>query len=110
VNLNILSEETQSPLLSDSSAKGVLIGVGNLGRVLAPEVEWSSFISSDFGKHWSKLNKQKMLFETGNKGGLIIGVKDSKPTSEILFSWDYGITFKEMMINDSGRGYVSFKC
>lgn len=103
VNLNLLSKEIQAPFFTDKEAKGVLMGVGNLGRVLGPESEWSSFISSDFGKHWSKLNKQKLLFNVENKGGLILGLRDSEPTSEIMFSWDYGETFKEMMISQSGR-------
>ena len=101
LNLNILSQEIHSPLLSGHSAQGIIFGIGNFGKCLGPEDQWSTFVSSDFGKKWGKVHKEKLLYETTASADLVILARDSEPTNQIMFSWDYGASFKDMIISDS---------
>lgn len=109
LNLNILSQELHSPLFDKASAQGIIFGVGNFGKSLGPENLWSTFVSSDFGKKWNKVEKEKLLYEMTDSADLVIMARDSEPTNQIMFSWDYGASFKEMIISDSSNflGFVN---
>lgn len=34
------------------------------------------------------------MYEIGDRGGLIVMARDDKPTKEVIYSWDEGLTWE----------------
>ncbi|KAM9939886.1 hypothetical protein OXX80_000677 [Metschnikowia pulcherrima] len=79
---------------SSSSAIGFLIGVGNVGEELVSYEEASTFISADGGITWKEIAKGVFMWEYGDRGTILLLVKATEATDEILFSTDDGNTWQ----------------
>jgi hypothetical protein len=92
-----------SPLVSYKDIPGLIISNGNTGRFLQEFSENDQFVylSRDWGRSWRKINKGQWLKSSLDRGGIIIISKEVEMTNSIKFSWDYGQSFKTMMIEDN---------
>lgn len=90
------------PFYSVSSAVGVVLANGNVGKFLShnPE-EISTFLSRDGGLSWFEVRKGSHTYEIGDHGGLIVIADDQHPTDTILYSWDEGLQWQELRVSDS---------
>lgn len=86
---------------SVESAAGLIIANGNVGRYLnLNKEEVSTFLSRDGGLSWFEIRKGSHIYEIGDHGALILLANDQKPTKEIFYSWDEGLTFETLKIYD----------
>lgn len=77
---------------SSSSAVGLLLGVGNVGRFLADITDKDNtytFMSRDAGVNWSVVKKGRYMWEYGDQGSLIVIVERSA-TNFGYYSTDEG--------------------
>lgn len=81
-------------LLSQASVPGVIIGHGNAGSSLSSQI--ASYISLDSGASWRLLMTGRRLIAMSKYAGIIVTVMDSEPTSELLFSVDYGSSWSQL--------------
>lgn len=103
LNLKILPSFMNSPLVSYQDIPGLIISNGNTGRYLQEFEENNQFVylSRDWGRSWRKIGKGQWLKSSLDRGGIIIISKEVEMTNSIKFSWDYGQSFKTMMIEDN---------
>jgi hypothetical protein len=100
LNLFGISSDTPS-FYSVDSAAGLIISNGSIGRYLTTdEKNISTFLSRDGGLNWFEIRKGSHIYEIGDHGALIVIADNKNPTSEILYSWDEGITFESLSISD----------
>jgi hypothetical protein len=81
-------------LQCEASVPGVIIGHGNPGNRLSHEV--ASYISLDSGATWRLLMRGRRLYAVSQYAGIIVNVNESEPTTELLFSADYGASWSQM--------------
>ncbi|CAR30378.1 type I sorting receptor [Lachancea thermotolerans CBS 6340] len=80
---------------SSGSALGYMIGVGNVGEYLLPKEECSTFITTDGGFTWKEIKKGSYQWEFGDRGSVIVLVKDQQKTDLITYSVDSGKTWND---------------
>ena len=68
---------------SVSSAAGMLIGVGNVGKYLSTYSEARTFLSVDAGLSWKEIVDDAYMYEVADSGNLIIFVNDEESTDSI---------------------------
>ena len=103
------------------SAGGFLMGVGSVGRALAPYRECDMFLSRDAGFTWQEVHKDAHKWVLGDKGSVILLVNDEQPTDAVLYSLDQGHSWTEHRFGerlrlrtidnvheDQGRRFVLF--
>ena len=57
-------------------------------------------MSADGGQNWIEVRKGSHVFEIADFGGVIGMAKDYEPTNEIIYSIDYGKSWKTKIIFD----------
>ena len=88
------------PFYSVESSNGLILGNGNIGKYLSfNDEEIHTYLSRDGGLSWSGVRKGPHVYEIGDYGGLIVMAETSKITDKILYSWDEGETFQEIILN-----------
>ncbi|KAJ3090965.1 vacuolar protein sorting/targeting protein PEP1 [Quaeritorhiza haematococci] len=82
---------------STSAAVGLMIGVGNVGPSLLEyeTVGNNMYITRDGGRTWTEIRKGTYKWAIGDHGGIIVLVKDRKPTDTLYYSWDFGAHWAE---------------
>ncbi|KAH3901805.1 type I sorting receptor SCDLUD_001587 [Saccharomycodes ludwigii] len=85
---------------SSGSAIGMLLGVGNVGDSLLPMEECSTFMTVDGGVTWKEVKKGPYQWEFGDRGSVIVLVKDGSKTSSITYSVDSGKTWKDYIFSE----------
>lgn len=80
---------------SHKSAPGLVIGNGNVGvHISFDETEIATFMSEDGGVSWREVMKGSHVYEFGDQGGIIVMCKYNQPTTKVMFSYNYGRTWK----------------
>jgi hypothetical protein len=87
-------------LFSASSARGLLIGVGNVGTKLKPLHYGDTFLSRDAGLTWKQIAKGPHLYEFGNHGAIMILVAQNRNADILLYSIDDGLTWCHLSVAD----------
>lgn len=77
-----------------SPAPGFVVGIGSVGAHLKPYDESDTFLSTDAGLSWRMVQRKPHLYEFGDSGSVIVLVNDEDPTDQILYSMDFGKTWK----------------
>ena len=82
-------------VFSSPSAVGLMMAVGNVGEYLTTKSEKTSdtFITRDGGIEWHAVMKGNYMWEYGDQGSIIVIVRDTVSTDEILYSLDEGQTW-----------------
>ncbi|KAG1874291.1 hypothetical protein F4604DRAFT_1763753 [Suillus subluteus] len=73
-----------------SPAPGFVMGVGSVGKALAPYEESNTYMSTNAGLTWSMVREGACQYEFGDSGSIIVIVDDEQPTSWIMYSTDMG--------------------
>ncbi|KAI8915699.1 hypothetical protein EDD86DRAFT_196660 [Gorgonomyces haynaldii] len=82
-------------VFSTSSAPGIIVGVGSVGKNLAPYEESDTFISKDAGRTWTCIKSGPMKYEVIDMGATIVLIPDSGSlTSTIFYSKNQGETWE----------------
>ena len=84
LHLHSFTERTDSlDKFSSSFAKGMLIGVGNVGNELSKYNDGDTFFSRDLGQTWKEIAEDAHMFEISNRGNIILLVNDEGPTETV---------------------------
>ncbi|KAG6381823.1 hypothetical protein JVT61DRAFT_432 [Boletus reticuloceps] len=81
------------PIFS-STAPGLVMGVGSIGRQLSPYEECDTFLSTDAGLTWRMVRREAHMYEFGDSGSIILAVNDEQMTNSVTYSTDFGSTWK----------------
>lgn len=99
--MNIYGGHTSTTkMISRSASAGIVIGVGSVGEFLQPYSQLNTFITRDAGVTWTEIRRGPSLYAFGDHGGLLVLIDDNTPTNKIQYSWNFGVTFKELVISD----------
>ncbi|EGV62208.1 Oligoxyloglucan reducing end-specific cellobiohydrolase [Yamadazyma tenuis ATCC 10573] len=97
LNLHSFTERADyRDTFSSPSAIGIMIGIGNVGSHLTKKSTGDTFLTRDGGLTWKEIKKGAYMWEYGDRGSIIVLVKDGK-TNELSYSLDEGkkwINFK----------------
>ncbi|SCV04049.1 LAMI_0H13036g1_1 [Lachancea mirantina] len=85
---------------SSGSALGMMVGVGSVGKELAPVKDCSTFITLDAGNTWREVRKGSHHWEYGDQGSIIVLVKDVEKTNYITYSIDSGKTWNDFEFSE----------
>lgn len=95
-------------LLSLSSAVGLMVGVGNVGKNLSPYLDGDMFLTRDAGKTWKEIYKGAHLWEFADQGALLVLVDDEEATDNLKYTTDEGKTWKSyQFVKDDKKIRVS---
>jgi photosystem II stability/assembly factor-like uncharacterized protein len=89
--------------LSSPSAVGLMLGVGNVGKKLAPYADSDTFLTRDGGFTWEEVHKDAHKWEFGDQGSIIILVNDEEPTDTVLYSTNEGKKWESFNFGDKIR-------
>lgn len=101
--------EDAENIFSASSAKGLLVGIGNVGSSLGTLSSSSStnslatFLTRDAGRSWKEVRKGAFHHEIGDHGALLILAPMYEPTDKVLYSLDGGGHFEELYVTSPGE-------
>lgn len=80
-----------NPIYTHQSAHGIILGIGNIGRVLEPNITLlNTYLSRDGGREWTKIKSGSSLFEIADKGRLLVVASDTKKTNSVRISLNSG--------------------
>lgn len=80
------------PIFS-STAPGLVMGVGSIGKQLSPYEECDTFLSTDAGLTWRMVRREAHMYEFGDSGSIILAVNDEEMTDTVSYSTDFGGTW-----------------
>lgn len=69
------------------------MGVGSVGKALAPYEDSNTYMSTDAGLTWTMVREGACQYEFGDSGTVIVIVDDEQPTDSIMYSTDMGRTW-----------------
>lgn len=69
------------------------MGVGSIGKQLAPYEECDTFLSTDAGLTWRMVRREAHIYEFGDTGSIILAVNDEEMTDTVSYSTDFGRTW-----------------
>jgi hypothetical protein len=87
-------------VFSASSARGLLIGVGNVGDRLNPLSYADTFLSRDAGLSWNQIAKGPSIYEFGNHGTILLLAERNQKLGSVRYSLDSGKTWCNLSISD----------
>ncbi|KAH7881943.1 hypothetical protein F5I97DRAFT_1932104 [Phlebopus sp. FC_14] len=77
-----------------SPAPGLVMGVGSIGKHLAPYEECDTFLSTDAGLSWDVVKNDAHMYEFGDSGSIIVVANDEEMVDSVSYSTDFGKTWK----------------
>lgn len=123
----VFSPAFSQGLFSSESAPGLIIGSGVISESLIGGEQHSVFVSTTGGKYCKFLHSVELLyniasllgttwteslrgvykFAVGDHGGLIVAVNGLGRTSDLLYSWDEGLTWQTLKISEKKLRVIS---
>ncbi|CDS81921.1 related to VPS10 domain-containing receptor SorCS1 precursor [Sporisorium scitamineum] len=88
---------------SSPSAVGLMMGVGNVGRKLAPYRDSDTFLTRDGGFTWEEVHKDAHKWEFGDQGSIIVLVNDEQATDTVLYSLNEGVSWDSYAFGEKMR-------
>jgi len=89
------------PFYTSKSATGLVIATGVVGHYLEEKPDQiNTYLSRDAGLSWMEVAKGSHIYEFGDHGGLIVMARDSISTTEILYSWNEGLSWSTYKISE----------
>lgn len=87
-----------------SAAPGLVMGVGSIGKQLAPYEECDTFLSTDAGLTWNMVRKNAHKYEFGDSGSVLLTINDEEMTNSVSYSTDFGRSWKSFDLGLNVRG------
>ncbi|WFD30491.1 vacuolar protein sorting/targeting protein PEP1 [Malassezia sp. CBS 17886] len=104
LHLHGLLERPDVRLMTSSpSATGFMLGVGNVGRELAPYGEGDTFLTRDGGFSWEEVHKDAHQWDFGDHGSVIVLADSVRPTASVLYTLDQGLSWHAFPLGDTMR-------
>jgi hypothetical protein len=95
LQLHCYSERQNSrDLFSLSSAVGLMVGVGNVGKSLTRYTDGDMFLTRDAGKTWTEIQKGAHLWEFADQGALLILVNNEEATNTLQYTTNEGLKWQ----------------
>ena len=66
------------------------MGVGSIGKQLAPYEDCDTFLSTDSGLTWKMVQEGAHKYEFGDQGSLLVAVDDEVIVDFVRYSTDFG--------------------
>ena len=82
---------------SQSSAPGVIMATGSIGKYLSFDPrQVNTYLSRDGGESWDEIRKGPYIYEYGDSGAVLLMARAAAQgdTSELLFSLDLGVCWE----------------
>ena len=77
MHFHSITSDSYGPFYSTSTALGLIVGVGNVGRHLSfDEDDLSTYLSRDGGFKWEEVRKGSHIYEIGDHGALVVMAPD----------------------------------
>ncbi|WFD03416.1 vacuolar protein sorting/targeting protein PEP1 [Malassezia obtusa] len=99
----VLERPDVQMLTSSPAATGFMLGVGNVGRSLAPYRDCDTFLTRDGGFTWEEVHKDAHKWAFGDHGAILLLVDDERPTDEVLYTLDQGRTWTSYKLGERMR-------
>lgn len=101
LHLHSYTEQHNSGKVFSSPAPGLVMGIGNIGDVLKKYDEGDLWVSDDAGATWLKTSLEgPHKYEFGDKGSLLVAIKDGTATNKIMYSINHGKDWKSVELPD----------
>jgi hypothetical protein len=91
----------KSHTYSSSSAVGLMLGTGNVGKYLTKAKDADTFMTADAGINWKFVKKGQYMWEFGDQGSIVVIVKERQPTKEVFYTLDEGDTWISHQFSDT---------
>ena len=92
--------------MSDPSAVGIFIGVGNVGSALSSYEQSNTYLTTNAGKDWIEVKKGPHLFEFGDHGSVIVLVHAREAVNYVWYSVTEGASFQKYEFSPSMKLYA----
>ena len=76
-----------------SPAPGYALGVGSVGDRLLPYDQCDTFLSTDAGVNWRRIQKDAHKYEFGDQGSVMVIINDEEAVDRVSYSYDSGTTW-----------------
>lgn len=95
---NRLGDVYHAPPYSSENAVGIVMAVGNTGRVLKKNRgdKKSTYLSRDGGGSFWEIAKVPLIYEFGDHGGILVAAANTEATTQIRYSWNEGMTWTKL--------------
>lgn len=90
-------------MTSTPAATGFMLGTGNVGRALAPYRDCDTFLTRDGGFTWEEVHKDAHKWAMADHGAILLLVDDERPTDEVLYTLDQGLSWKSFKLGERMR-------
>jgi hypothetical protein len=79
------------------------MAVGNVGSKLEKNMveRMNTYLSRDGGLTWIETMKGSHIYEIGDHGGLIVAAPNTAKTTEIMYTFNEGLTWHSHTISDT---------
>ncbi|KAG2146361.1 hypothetical protein DEU56DRAFT_971534 [Suillus clintonianus] len=94
LHLHSVTDMYNYGLVLSSPAPGFVMGLGSVGKTLAPYDNSNTYMSTDAGLTWKMVREGTCQYGFGDSGSVIVTVDDQRPTDSIMYSTDMGHTWK----------------
>jgi hypothetical protein len=96
-------------VFSAASARGLLIGLGNVGDYLRPFAHADTFLSRDAGVTWTQAARGRSVYEFGNHGTILLLAERDVHSNALMYSLDSGTTWCRLALADSRDSYLRIR-
>jgi len=99
---NRLGDAYHAPPYSSENAVGIVMAVGNTGKVLKKNRgdKKSTYLSRDGGGSFWEIAKVPLIYEFGDHGGILVAAANTEATTQIRYSWNEGLHWTKLQISD----------
>lgn len=94
--------DAYGPFYSDGNSVGLIMSTGVMGAHLK-DLSYGvrTYFSRDAGLSWFEVAVGSHIYEFGDHGALIVMAKDDGPTTDLVYSWDQGISWTILKVSDT---------
>lgn len=90
------------PIYTVKNAVGLLMATGCVGPSLClREEQINTYLSRDGGQEWFEVAAGSHIYEIGDHGALIVMAFDEKEVTEVVYSWNEGLTWETYKFTDT---------
>lgn len=105
LHLHSVTNLHNSGRVFSSPAPGLVMGVGNTGKILGSYTDGDLWVSDNAGLTWWKALQEAHKYEFGNKGAVLVAVYDEGDTDVVQYSLKHGMegSWKEVKLGSKIR-------
>jgi hypothetical protein len=102
LHLHSATEPHNFGKIFSSPAPGIVMGVGNTGKMLLPYQKGDLYVSDNAGLTWRRALKGPHKYEIGDQGAVIVAIADAdEMTKQVQYSLNHGKDWTAVDLDDS---------